>query len=437
MMKMLQLRMVASFSKKAGIITGLSSITALSVLLLTAANAEKILDNPAIAMAQKKMELAYTNALRNEYEIPGGDDTILIKVLEHTDTQYASILLNNIEVMKFRSAYDDMSPALRAKRTANRLYEFLNAGGDARLIKPGLEEDRVVIRIGPEVLATIDPVTAKLSQNDRKHLALVWTNLARKALGADPILRGPTPVSRSMVNREDFIDPAAFKPNGQILTGYASWYGPGFHGRTAADGSRYNMDEMTAAHKSLPFGTLVRVTNKRNGQSCVVRITDRGPYVHGRIIDLSRAAAKAIGMLGSGVAPVSVAILQKDPNFKIALPVLKEPEPEIAETAPRLKESARDEKGGGDFKGLFSELEAEIEFEETLTETPASKPEAASKTKTIPASDEVILAPAVEDTDDVDKPSAPTKDKKPQEPKEPADLDPVTLVPDEKPVAVR
>ena len=76
-----------------------------------------------------------------------------------------------------------------------------------------------------------------------------------------------------------------------------------------ADGSRYDMNAMTAAHKSLPFGTVVRVTNKRTGQSCLVRITDRGPYIDGRIIDLSKAAAKSIGMLGSGVAPVKVEVL--------------------------------------------------------------------------------------------------------------------------------
>lgn len=73
-----------------------------------------------------------------------------------------------------------------------------------------------------------------------------------------------------------------------------SWYGPGFHGRLTANGERYNMHALTAAHKSLPFGTIVRVTNKRNGKSVDVRINDRGPYVHGRVIDLSKAAHQAI-----------------------------------------------------------------------------------------------------------------------------------------------
>lgn len=94
-----------------------------------------------------------------------------------------------------------------------------------------------------------------------------------------------------------------------VLSGVASWYGPGFHGRTTANGERYNMNDMTAAHKTLKFGTKVRVTNKNNGKSVVVRINDRGPYVGSRIIDLSKSAAQAIDMIGSGTAGVTVEVL--------------------------------------------------------------------------------------------------------------------------------
>jgi rare lipoprotein A len=87
-------------------------------------------------------------------------------------------------------------------------------------------------------------------------------------------------------------------------TGKASWYGGKFHGRKTASGERYNQHAMTAAHKKLPFGTYVRVTNLKNGRSCVVRINDRGPFVRGRVIDLSAAAAKQIGVYSAGVAPV-------------------------------------------------------------------------------------------------------------------------------------
>ena len=91
--------------------------------------------------------------------------------------------------------------------------------------------------------------------------------------------------------------------------GKASWYGPGLHGRLTANGERYNQNAMTAAHKSLRFGTRVRVKNLRNGRSVVVRINDRGPFVKGRVIDLSAAAARSLKMIHSGVAPVEITIL--------------------------------------------------------------------------------------------------------------------------------
>src|SRR3954447_8576681 len=89
--------------------------------------------------------------------------------------------------------------------------------------------------------------------------------------------------------------------------GAASWYGPGFHGRRTASGETFNTHALTAAHKTLPFGAKVRVTNERTGRSVVVRINDRGPYAHSRIIDLSKAAAESVGI--SGVGKVTLAAL--------------------------------------------------------------------------------------------------------------------------------
>jgi rare lipoprotein A len=82
--------------------------------------------------------------------------------------------------------------------------------------------------------------------------------------------------------------------------GVASWYGPGFHGRRTANGERFNTHALTAAHRSLPFGAKVKVTNERTGRAVVVRINDRGPFTGGRIIDLSQAAARAVGLSGVG-----------------------------------------------------------------------------------------------------------------------------------------
>ena len=93
-------------------------------------------------------------------------------------------------------------------------------------------------------------------------------------------------------------------------TGRASYYGKRFHGRMTANGELFDMNAMTAAHKTLPFGTLVRVTNARNGRSVVVRINDRGPFIRGRVIDLSRAAARRIGMIQSGHAQVQMELVK-------------------------------------------------------------------------------------------------------------------------------
>jgi rare lipoprotein A len=92
-------------------------------------------------------------------------------------------------------------------------------------------------------------------------------------------------------------------------TGMASWYGHPYHGRAAANGEIYDMEKLTAAHRTLPFGTWVRVTNLTNEKSVEVRIIDRGPFVGGRIIDLSHAAAEVIDMIGSGIARVRLDIV--------------------------------------------------------------------------------------------------------------------------------
>jgi len=93
--------------------------------------------------------------------------------------------------------------------------------------------------------------------------------------------------------------------------GIASWYGKDFHGRKTANGEIYNMNKMTAAHKELPFNTRVRVVNLKNNKSVTVRVNDRGPFVKGRIIDLSRKAALELGMLLSGIAKVRIEILPR------------------------------------------------------------------------------------------------------------------------------
>lgn len=100
--------------------------------------------------------------------------------------------------------------------------------------------------------------------------------------------------------------------------GKASYYSNSLHGRKMSNGERYDRNAFTCAHKTLPFGTRLKVTNPQNGKEVEVRVTDRGPYAHGRIIDLSYAAARELGMIASGVAYVKVEVLKKDTEIPYA-----------------------------------------------------------------------------------------------------------------------
>ncbi len=105
--------------------------------------------------------------------------------------------------------------------------------------------------------------------------------------------------------------------NVYVGTGVASWYGTHFHGNITASGEKYNMNDFTAAHRLLKFGTVLRVTNIKNNLSVVVKINDRGPYNYRRVIDLSRAAAQEINMIKQGLAKVNIEIIGYKPvNFE-------------------------------------------------------------------------------------------------------------------------
>lgn len=121
-------------------------------------------------------------------------------------------------------------------------------------------------------------------------------------------------------------------------TGIASWYGPDFHGRRTANGERYNMNALTAAHRTLPLPSIVRVTNLRNGRAIKVRVNDRGPFARGRIIDLSRRSAQLLGFIDQGTAPVRVEIVADESRQLAAglgnpLPVSSAPAP-VAKLTP-------------------------------------------------------------------------------------------------------
>ena len=130
---------------------------------------------------------------------------------------------------------------------------------------------------------------------------------ARRATDSEP-RRTSSTSPRSNTGEEPL--PGAYSEEGN-----ASWYGEPFHGRRASNGEIYDMNKLTAAHRTMAFGTIVKVTNLSNGKSTVVRITDRGPFVENRIIDLSRAAAREIESIGPGVVPVRLEVVSGDDPF--------------------------------------------------------------------------------------------------------------------------
>lgn len=140
-------------------------------------------------------------------------------------------------------------------------------------------------------------------------MGLAGCSLKQSGSGADWSSSGKTTSKRRgtkpyTINGKTYYPLASAR--GFKESGIASWYGRDFHGKSTANGERYNMYGMTAAHKTLPLGTIVRVTNKKNGKSIVVRVNDRGPFVSGRIIDLTKTGAERIGMLAAGTAPVNI-----------------------------------------------------------------------------------------------------------------------------------
>jgi rare lipoprotein A len=201
-------------------------------------------------------------------------------------------------------------PVWQATAMSAKLNQMHRDNFDARTLTVNWEAKSKTyqIKAGKTLLLALNEQTVlPNSTRDPAQDALQITNLLRRQLGNAPALTSiigqpkPKPVDSQTVA----LGPVRFQ-----IAGLASWYGPGFHGALTANGERFNQYAYTAAHRSLPFGTQVRVTNLNNGRSVVVRINDRGPFIGGRVLDLSQGAAQVIGVIGSGVAPVRMDILR-------------------------------------------------------------------------------------------------------------------------------
>lgn len=199
-----------------------------------------------------------------------------------------------------------VNPVERANLLASRLQALAGSLSASDIsVRWDNRQQAFVVSWGKEDLIKLDhqailPDTTENKAED----ALQVTNRLRRLLGNVPAL--------TRVNGLPEPEGVSTTRTGVIrsrLTGMASWYGPGFHGQRSANGEIFNQNALTAAHRTLPFGTRVRVTNLNTGQQVIVRINDRGPFSHGRIIDLSTAAASSIGIRSAGVGRVALEVL--------------------------------------------------------------------------------------------------------------------------------
>ncbi|MEM9903421.1 MAG: septal ring lytic transglycosylase RlpA family protein [Cyanobacteria bacterium P01_D01_bin.44] len=198
-------------------------------------------------------------------------------------------------------------PVVRATSVGSQLDQLHENGLDAQSIgaRWDADQEKYVITVAGEDLITLDEqvMLPDTTQNPAED-ALQVANRLRRLLG------GAEPITEIEGRPEPVAPPVQQVAVVSSTLGLASWYGPGFHGRQSASGERFNQNALTAAHRTLPFGTRVRVTNVSNGRQVVVRINDRGPFSGGRVIDLSAGAARQIGLVNAGVGQVRMEVLR-------------------------------------------------------------------------------------------------------------------------------
>ncbi len=224
------------------------------------------------------------------------------KSLSSTDTTEASA--SGTAPKSSESASTSPDAAVAQGDPVLRDAKSITVSWDKPATKSNASDERYAIKANKTLIAIIDRNT--MLANTTRSLesdALQATNRLRRLLG------NASPLNGVSGKPSGWSQPVAVGPIRLSLSGLASWYGPGFHGSPSASGETFNENAMTAAHRTLPFGTQVLVTNLNNGQSVVVRINDRGPYSGDRVIDLSTAAARVLGLIQSGVAPVRLDVL--------------------------------------------------------------------------------------------------------------------------------
>jgi len=194
----------------------------------------------------------------------------------------------------------EVSGRAAAQRVADKFRLLIREGElDPDQLTPLFGSNFVGGSLHSDILFVVDETMRSHPEVPAAAIAVQWINNLRIAFDAQPLDQAQ--VHMAMVGLAE---------TPESLYGTASWYGPGFHGRKTANGERFNQYALTAAHKTLPFNTHLKVTNRLNGKSVVVRINDRGPYIGDRSLDLSKAAAHCLGSTGRGVIPYEAVLLE-------------------------------------------------------------------------------------------------------------------------------
>ncbi len=163
-----------------------------------------------------------------------------------------------------------------------------------------------------------------------------------------------------------YVPPAPTPTPGSVERGLASWYGKEFDGLPTASGETFRPEKVSAAHRTLPLGTIVEVTNEKNGRTVRVKVNDRGPFVAGRIVDLSKAAASEIGSVGDGVVPVSLRVVTLGDNARIRARADEPPAPTPANTATKGGPATAASGGWAVQAGAFGSEENAVKLRERL-----------------------------------------------------------------------
>ncbi len=241
---------------------------------------------------------------------------IILRSLQHffrfpsrMDTNFSSMSLpavivergqDNFEVWVNNRLIANLPNQPMAKNLQQRLTKFLKTPNlNATQLEPGIVDEKPALMVGNRLLFIIEKEISDKVSRSGDLIAIEWVNNLRSALKAPQI---------SLLEAQQEM--YGLKPTDTGFSGLASWYGPYFHGRTTANGETFNQNDLTVAHKSLPFNTFLRVTNKQNGNSIIVRVNDRGPYIPPRTLDLSKVAARCIGGENAGVVSYEAIIMK-------------------------------------------------------------------------------------------------------------------------------